>query len=115
MARTRAILKLATTGACRVCAQARHVKARKPAAGSKHGDAGSKSGLGIAQAHKRLFVAVVNSATSVTAHAIALACNLFSCVLGHDTEHVSVQKTVPLVSTPADADLEQHEVSHDCQ
>ncbi len=40
---------------------------------------------------------------------------LFSCVLGHDTEHVSVQKTVPLVSTPADADLEQHEVSHDCQ
>ncbi|KAL0022757.1 hypothetical protein WJX77_012242 [Trebouxia sp. C0004] len=60
-------------GACRVCAQARNLKARKPVAGSKHGDSGSKSGL------------------------------------GHDTEHVSVQKTMPLVSTPADAYLEQHE------
>lgn len=60
-------------GACCICAQARNVKARKPAAGSKHGDSGSKLGL------------------------------------GHDTEHASVQKTVPLVSTPADADVEQHE------
>ena len=60
---------------------------------------------------------MVKSATAATARAqvIVLACNLFSCVLGHDTEHVSVQKTVPLVNTPADADLEQHEVSHDCQ
>ena len=58
---------------------------------------------------------MVNSAISATTQAIVLACNLLSCVLGHDTEHVSVQKTVPLVSTPADADLEQHEVSHDCQ
>jgi hypothetical protein len=42
----------------------------------------------------------------------AILCS--TCVLGHDTEHVPVQKTVPLVSTPADAELEQHEVSHGC-
>ncbi len=30
---------------------------------------------------------------------------------GHDAKDVPIQKTVPVIGTPADADLEQHEVS----
>lgn len=39
-------------------------------------------------------------------------CSYTVCVSGPSTEHIPVQKTVPLIGTPVDADPEQHEVSY---
>ena len=92
---------------CRICAQARTTKSksRKQAADAQHSSLGNGSGAG------RGGLQFAHPVTKLRRVSTCIVKRILPCnAAGQSAKEVPVQKTVPVIGTPADADPDQHEV-----